>query len=208
MRLNNPLNKILNSETKIKTLRLFCSGVGESTGRQIAKLLNVAQSPVQIALADLYNEGILDRKTFGKAFAYGLNSKNWLVETALKPMFRIEKEYQPKLWGKIRQSLEEAGFLKEILSVCLFGSVRSGQERPTSDIDLLVIIKNNARKQFIEDLFINMNRSVIEETGMNLDAHIYSASELKDMVADGVSFIKEAMPSGAIIIGKSLEDCL
>jgi len=102
----------------------------------------------------------------------------------------------------------ESPFLKEILSVCLFGSVRSGQERPTSDIDLLVIIKNNARKQFIEDLFINMNRSVIEETGMNLDAHIYSASELKDMVADGVSFIKEAMPSGAIIIGKSLEDCL
>ena len=208
MRLNNPLNKIMNSETKVKVLRLFCSGVGESTGRQVAKLLNVAQSPVQIALADLYNEGILDRKNFGKAFAYGLNSKNWLVETLLKPMFRIEKEYQPKLWGKIRKDLEEAGFQGEILSVCLFGSVGSGQERPTSDIDLLVIIKNDARKQLIEDLFIDMNRGIIEEVGLNIDAHVYSAAELKDRTADGVSFIKEAMQSGEIIIGKSLEDCL
>lgn len=208
MRLNSPLNKMMNSETKVKVLRLFCSGVGECTGRQIAKLLNVAQSPVQIALAALYNEGVLDRKNFGKAFAYGLNSKNWLVETLLKPMFHIEKEYQSKLWVKIRQSLDEAGFLGEILSVCLFGSVGRGQERPTSDIDLLVIVKNDARKALIEDLFIDMNRGIIEEVGLNIDAHVYSVSELKERNADGVLFVKEAMQSGEIIIGKSLEDCL
>ena len=98
MRLNKPLNKVLNSETKIKVMRLFCSVGGENTGRQVARLLNVGPSPVQIALADLYNQGALERKSFGKAYAYSLNTKNWLVERVLKPMFRVETEYQAQLW--------------------------------------------------------------------------------------------------------------
>lgn len=206
--MNKPLNKILNSETKIKVMRLLCSGVGESTGRQIARLLNVAQSPVQIALADLYNEGILDRKKFGKAFAYGLNSKNWLVESALKPLFRVEAEYQAQLWAKIRQHLEGSELGRQIISVSLFGSVLSGQDRPTSDIDLLVIFNDGVEKQSIEDLFINMNRGIIEETGLSLDAHVYSVSELKEKVAEGITFIKDAIRSSKLILGISLGECL
>jgi predicted nucleotidyltransferase len=208
MRLNKPLNKILNSETKIKVLRLFCSGVGESTGRQVAKLLNVAQSPVQIALADLYNEGILDRKSFGKAFAYGLNSRNWLVESSLRPMFRAESEYPEKLWAKIRQRLEGAAMGGQILSASLFGSVLTGQDRATSDIDLLVILKDDAEKQAVEDVFIDMNRGVIEETGLNLDAYIYSVSEAREKIADGVTFLKEAIQANKLILGKSPGECL
>jgi predicted nucleotidyltransferase len=208
MRLNKPINKILNSETKIKVLRLFCSVGGESTGRQIAKLLKVGPSPVQIALADLYNEGILERKSFGKAYAYSLNSKNWLVESSLKPMFRAEAEYQAQLWAKMRQHLEGSDLGGQILSVSLFGSVLSGQDRPTSDIDLLVIFKEGVEKQAIEDLFIDMNRGIIEETGLSLDAHVYSVSELREKVADGVTFIKDAIRSSKLILGKSLGECL
>ncbi len=208
MRLNKPLNKILNSETKIKVMRLFCSAGGESTGRQVAKLLNVAPSPVQIALADLYNEGIVERKRFGKAYAYSLNAKNWLVERGLKPMFSVEAEYQSYLWAKIRQHVEVSDLGEQILSVSLFGSILSGQERPTSDIDLLVIFKDGVEKQSIEDLFIDMNRSVIEETGLSLDAHVYAVSELREKVEDGLTFIKDVIRSGKVILGKTLGACL
>jgi predicted nucleotidyltransferase len=208
MRLNKPLNKVLNSETKIKVMRLFCLVGGESTGRQIAKLLNVGPSPVQLALADLYNEGILERKSFGKAYAYSLNSGNWLVEGGLKPMFRVEAEYQAKLWDKIRQHLEKTDLGEQIISVSLFGSVLTGQDRPTSDIDLIVIFKGGVEKQLIEDLFIDMNRGIIEKTGLSLDAHVYSVSELREKVSDGLKFIKDAIRSSKLIIGKSLGECL
>jgi len=208
VRLNKPLNKLLNSETKIKVMRLFCLVGGESTGRQVAKLLNVGPSPVQIALADLYNEGILERKSFGKAYAYSLNSKNWLVESGLKPMFRVEAEYQAQLWAKIRQHLEEVELGSEIISVSLFGSVLNGQDRPTSDIDFLVIFKDGVEKQAIEDLFIDMNRGIIEETGLSLDAHVYSVSELREKVSDGLKFMKDAIRSSKLIIGKSPRECL
>ena len=208
MRLNKPLNKVLNSESKIKVLRLLCSGGGESTGRQIAKLLKVGPSPVQIALADLYNEGIVERKSFGKAYAYSLNTKNWLVKSSLKLMFRAEAEYQVKLWAKIRQHVERSGLGKKIISVSLFGSVLSAQERPTSDIDLLVIFKDGVEKQAVEDLFIDMNRGIIEETGLSLDAHLYPVSELRKKFAEGLAFVKDAVRSSKVIIGKSLGECL
>ena len=205
MRLNKPLNKILNTETKIKVLRFFCSAGGEITGRQVAKLLKVASTPVQAALRDLYNEGILDRKGFGRAFAYQLNQKNWVVESLLKPLFRSEGEYPSTLWNKIREKLENSNQKKHILSVVLFGSVGSAQERPTSDIDLLVVIQDNADKEIIEDLFIGMNRDIIQETGLNIDARIYSVAEFKDKRTEGITFIKTAIRSHTVIFGKGLE---
>ncbi len=205
MRLNKPLNKILNTETKIKVLRFFCSAGGETTGRQVAKLLNVASTPVQSALRDLYNEGILDRKGFGRAFAYQLNSKNWGVEKLLKPLFRSEAEYPQTLWNRIQEEIENSFLKKQIFSVVLYGSVPIAQERPTSDIDFLVIIKDSADKEVVENFFIDMNRSIIQETGLNIDARVYSVSEFKNKCAEGPVFIKSATQSHQVIFGKGLE---
>ena len=103
MRLNKPLNKILNSETKVKILRLFCSVGGETSGRQVAQLLQASTTTVRVALRDLYEEGVLERKGFGTVHAYGLNPKNWVVAKVLKPMFKTEGDYPSDLWTEFHK---------------------------------------------------------------------------------------------------------
>lgn len=205
MRINTPLNKILNSETKIRVLRFFCSAGGEITGRQVAKMLKTASTPVQAALRDLFNEGVLDRQGFGRAFAYRLNRQNWVVSRILIPMFQEEGGYPRILQDRIRKSVVKTALKNAILSVVLFGSVVSAQERATSDIDLLVIVKNNADKEAVEDSFLQMNRDMIQEVGLNIDARIYAVSELKNKHAEGISFIKTALREHVLLFGEKLE---
>jgi predicted nucleotidyltransferase len=205
MRVNTPLNKILNSQTKIRVLRFFCSAGGEITGRQVAKMLQTASTPVQAALRDLFNEGVLDRQGFGRAFAYRLNRQNWVVANILIPMFRQEAEYPKVLQDRICKSVEKTSLKAAILSVVMFGSVVNAQERATSDIDLLVIVKNNSNKETIQDLFLQMNRDMIRETGLNIDARIYALSEFKNKHVEGVGFIKTAIRSHLLIFGEQLE---
>lgn len=208
MRLNQPLNKILNNETKIKILRFFCSAGGETSGRQIALLLHASTTTVQTALRELYNEGVLDRKSFGKAYAFSLNTNNWVVARVLKPMFKIEGNYPSELWGTIRKKVERSAVKKNIISVVLFGSVFTRQERPTSDIDLLVIIDDGRVKRSVEDLFLEMNKAVIQEVGLSVEAHVYSVADFRDKAASGLAFIKAAVQSNHLIFGKHLEASL
>ena len=203
--MNKPLNKILNSESKVKILRLFCSAGGETSGRQIAKLLKASSTAVQAALRDLYNEGVLERKAFGRAYAYSFNSRNEVVAKVLKPMFEAEACHQKDFWDNMNQRIESSPVKIELLSVVLFGSVFKGQERPTSDIDLLVVIKNDQAKPAVEDLFFEMNRDTIQRVGLSIDAHIYSIDEFHKKVTEGLAFIKAAIRSNKVVWGERLE---
>lgn len=206
MHLHAPLNKILNTETKIKALRFFCSAGGEITGRQVAKMLNMSSTPVQAALRDLYNEGVLERKGFGRAFAYQLNRKNWVVDKVLVPMFQEEGAYPQTLWNRVSERIGRSVLKADILSAVVYGSVASRQERATSDIDLLVVIRNQAAKEPVEDLFLDMNHEMIHETGLNIDARIYTLKEFQNKRTEGIGFIKTAIRSHQLVYGKNLED--
>ena len=205
MRLNQPINRILDSETKVKVLRYLCTAGGETSGRQIAQLLRAPTTTVQVALRGLHDEGVLDRRSFGKAYAFSLNTKNWVVAKVLKPMFKTEGNYPSELWTEISKKVERSKIKKAVLSVVLFGSVLTKQERPTSDIDLLILIDDGKAKQAVEDLFIEMNATIIQEAGLSLEPHIYSVAEFRDKVAEGLPFIKAALHSDKIILGKRLE---
>ena len=58
MRLYQALNKVLDSEVKVKTLRLFCRTGGDINGRQLAKLVKVSPMTAHMALKELADEGM------------------------------------------------------------------------------------------------------------------------------------------------------
>ena len=90
MRIHNPLDKILNSEIKIKILRFLCRTEAEWSGRQIASEIKVSPPSCHKALRELHNEKILLLRGVGKSHLYQLNKENFLILELLKPLYEKE----------------------------------------------------------------------------------------------------------------------
>ena len=94
-----------------------------------------------------------------------------------------------------------------IMAAFIYGSVASGQERPSSDIDLMII--GDVR---FEDV-IRLIHPYQEELRREINPHVYAAAEFKRKVRENNSFVARILklPKISVIwdpdeLGKFSED--
>ncbi len=208
MRLYNPLNRVLGSEVKVKTLRLLCQSGGDINGRQLAKMLKVAPMTAHLALKELADEMVLELRTVGKTHLYSLNTEGWIVKDLLKPLFKSEFDYPVRFFEVLAKKIKESSLKDEILSVAVFGSVFRKEERATSDLDLFIVIKDGRQKRPVEDLIFEIDRLNLMNAGMALEPHVNALSEFQEKHKTGLSLIKDVLKGNKIIYGKKLEALL
>lgn len=148
MRFYRPFDEILNSRVKVRLLRLLCQKGGEWTGRQLAAELRISPAATHAALRALHQATILELRTVGNSFVYSLRDEQYLVREALRPLFRQEARASQQLRDVLVRGLDPR-VRASIVTVALYGSVPRGQERPTSDIDLLVLVASGRAKAAI-----------------------------------------------------------
>jgi len=99
MTLNKSLDKILNTGSKAKIIRLFVlkkSGFMAS-GRHIATLVNMSAPAVHTALKRLHSLAILKRDIIGRQHIYSLDNNSKIVKEILKPMFQKESSFKQEI---------------------------------------------------------------------------------------------------------------
>lgn len=206
MRIHKPLSKILNSSLKVDILRLFCRTNKQMTGREIARELNATAPYTHLALKELDSEGVLIRRVIGRAHIYSLNNSPWITDQILRPLFKEEGRLPDELMEAVKHRIKESKVKEEILSVAVFGSIYREQEKPNSDVDLLIVIKDGRSKNIIEDLIFDLDRELFPKVGLSLEPHIYSLTEFKEKYNDPkVQLIREVMKSHRIFYGQKLE---
>jgi len=202
MKLTNPLDKILNNETKVKILRFLFKTNAEWNGRQIARELGVTPATTHKALQSLNKEGVLLLRNIGKTHVYTLKRNNFTVSNMLKPLFANEEKILDSIFGIIRRRISASSIKKDIVSVVLFGSVSLHKERPTSDIDIAVIVKDLKRKHKAELLFEEIDKKISEKFGNTISAYINTVLEFKSKYKKGLAVIKNILKSNKLIYGK------
>ena len=100
MRINEPLNSVLNQEAKVRIIRFLLNTQAEWSGRQIAGEIGVSPATCHKALNELFVEGILLLKSVGVTHLYKINQNNYLVKNILYDVFQKEKTI-PKLINQI-----------------------------------------------------------------------------------------------------------
>ena len=81
--------------------------------------------------------------------------------------------------------------------VILFGSVAKGEERPDSDIDLLIIKKTDKKRPFrVKEIFESLRGL---DRDYSLDPIVYTPEEINKRLALGDYFIKEVFESGKVV---------
>jgi predicted nucleotidyltransferase/biotin operon repressor len=207
MRVHNPLDKILNNEVKIKILRFLCKTEAEWSGRQIAQEIKVSPAACHKALRELYNEGLLLLRSIGKSYLYRLNTENILVSDVLKPLYEREGKIPEEIYEAIVRNISFP-VINDIVSIAVFGSVKRRKERPTSDIDLLVLIKDSESKRKIEEDFDKVNQKIMSRFGNTISPYIQTVEEFNLKYKKGLSIAKNILKSHKLLFGKPLKELL
>lgn len=208
MRLNNPLDKILNNEIKVRALRIFCRTGGELSGRQMAKMAGVTPKTAHEILQDLLREGALAMRVVGNTYLFRLNEDRAIVLEALKPLFASENALGERLFDAIRGAIKKSTLKGDILSVALFGSVHAKSERSTSDVDLFVIVKTSDLKKKVETLFSEIDQRLSSPWGNLISPYINSIAEFKANAKKKTGPVPNILKSYQLIYGDRLEKIL
>ncbi|MEQ9330237.1 nucleotidyltransferase domain-containing protein [Thalassobaculum sp.] len=136
--LRHPLTTILGAKAHVRVLReLFAHG-GELSAPALVRRTGLAQSSVREALMGLEPLGIVRALGQGRVRLYRVACDHPL-SAPLEVLFQAEEERYQAILDAIRNAVREFG--DDVLAAWLYGSVARGEDGPTSDVDIAVVIK-------------------------------------------------------------------
>jgi predicted nucleotidyltransferase len=200
MRINRPLDDVFGNPNNVRVLRhmiLYPSPV--ITGRGIARELGMSHATCIRSLNNLVDLGILLRKRIGSSATYEIAESSALLTDILEPAF---KEESALLQGLVNTML--AGIKSKILAVYLFGSVARGEDTPSSDMDMLVILKQPGDKQSVEEAFGNNEENAYKRYRVGVSTITYDQEEFQIMKAQKHPLVKEVIKEGVLLTGKEV----
>jgi len=200
------LDTILSQGSKLKILRLLYLQKGEHTGRAIARGIAMSPSVVLGTLRELQEEGLVSAKTAGKAHLYGIIEENHFVKKLLGPLFEGEKNIIGDVISAINRGISKGK--AEIVSMALFGSVVRAEEKPGSDIDLLVVTHTSKGKARIEELMETADSLIMKQFRTTLSPYIKTQAEFKKAYRSKKPVIMSILGNHRLIFGEPLERIL
>lgn len=168
------LDDVLGNKLKLRILRLFCTTRGEYTGREMANLTGYSQTYAIRALGDLEANGLLFRRDVGRSHLYSLNEEHMLVGELTK-LFDLEQNALERLAQRFKDELGE-----DLGSIIVFGSVARGKERPNSDIDMVLTLRDGS-KAIVESKIDSVSNASMAASGNPMSPVLVTASELEEV---------------------------
>lgn len=138
MQLETPLDQLLETGGHVRILRALVGmprGLAGSA-RDIARRAGVAHTTASRVLRGLAAARVVDKQRAGRADLYRLNERHVLAE-GVRALFESEGTVRGQLIDHLRSELPRRVGRAE--GAYLFGSVRRGTTRRTSDVDVAVV---------------------------------------------------------------------
>jgi predicted nucleotidyltransferase len=176
MRFHSPLDEILGNPIRVKLLRVLTrrSGVG-FTGRELARICGASPSQTNASLKEFEASGLLTREISGRSHVWRLSQEHILSQ----PLARLFIEEAGSL-TELKSELEKLIRQLPIEQATLFGSLARGDERPTSDVDLLVTVRNRIDKEAVEEALNAASFSFLVKFGNPLSPLVLESSRRGD----------------------------
>jgi len=191
MRYHDPLNEILGNRVQVKLLRVLVRTKGSFTGRELARLIGYSQNQTRLALEELERNGLVVWQSAGRSHLYSADRDNIIITDFLEAGFRLEDTLLNRLADVY---FTEVG--KDLVSVILFGSVAKAEERPESDIDLVVVVRDKADLKVVEDRTAEASAKVTRRFGNQATALVVKKSDYERKVKQNRGFWREVVETG------------
>jgi predicted nucleotidyltransferase len=204
-----PLDAILASPAKVRVLRaLLAIGEGGVSGRKVGRLAGVEAPSAFKALADLSAMGVVHREHLESQHLYSVNEANPLVREGLRPLFDAEQRRVSAAFTWLRELLAGHVELGAVRSVVLYGSAVRGDDRPGSDLDLLVVTTTQEAVAEVHRYVANQAPELEERFGLDLAPLVISHPRLREQLEAGDMVMAAAIREGRRVAGEPLDDLL
>lgn len=198
MRYHEPLNDILGNRVQVKLLRVLVRTKASFTGRELARLIGHSQNQTSLALRELERNGLVVWQSAGRSHLYSIDTDNILVIDFLEAGFRLEDSLLDRLTSVF---VDEIG--KDLASLVLFGSVAREEEKPNSDIDLIVVVSDKADLDLVEDRVAEASIKVARRFGNQAMPIVVKKSEYDKKIKSRSRFWKEVADTGIDLLSRA-----
>ena len=161
----------------------------EFTSRELSAHAGVSVRGVIDILSLLERHGFVKSRRVGKSIVWRIDRNHCLVGSIIAPTIEAEKNLMHVLKRKISVVLKKYPVQKAIV----YGSVARGDERPDSDLDLVLLIKKKGK--WIEQLEAELRNKILRLFGNTLSILVYTIADFKRTK----SALKKEIESGVVI---------
>jgi len=194
-----PLNVVFGAPSHVALLRAL-SGAGRGlTGREVARAAGVAQRAAMEGLARLEGAGLVRRTPAGRAYLYELRRDHRLVRGGILPLLDLEAEIRTGVFARLRET-----FGKGVVSGCVFGSTARGEERPESDLDILLIVERKGEEDLLQKRASRLFEEFRRDLGIRPSLLVLTRGELTNRYRAADEFTKNVVREGETFAGKPI----
>lgn len=194
------LDALFGGHGRTAILRLLAAQTSSLTGTQVAELTGLSQAGAARALEHLAGLGVVKQRRVGRAVLHELERDNLLVSAIVMPAVEAERT----LVDGVREELDEA-FGPVAVSVVLFGSLVRGEAEPGSDIDVLVVVEDDAAALRADSIADEIGPRFFRRYGMPLAVIVTTEANLP---TEPSAFLVSARDEGVLVSGRPLVSVL
>ncbi len=165
---------LLGSRVKIKIIRRLLSDETLTSERELAKLIGASTGAVNRVLKEFHESNLISPMRVGAATVWNVNKQSYAYSFLLGFPNKIKERPLEDLKEYIRSLFTRS----EVKRVVLFGSVAEGNETPSSDIDLFILVEDTAKQKFVFDLARNYSDWFIQKYGNPLSVNVLTEKDL------------------------------
>ena len=187
MRFHGLYSNLLKSEVKLKIIEFLLSHEASMSEREIASILKISHMSVNRTMEELAEMNLASYNVIGKAHLWKVNRKSFAYK-ALKQLINKFKTMPDPLLELKRLIMRY--LLKSLMKkVVLFGSIVRNAERPDSDIDLFILVKNTKDQNNLEESIEKLSSECLDIFGNRLSPYVLTEKQYKEK--QGLSIIAE-----------------
>src|SRR5258708_629041 len=135
-----PLSRILSSEGAVRVLRELIRHGGEVAIPRLAEATKLNQQTVRnVLLGDLTRTGIAETVGQGRSTLYRARTTHPL-HPVLDQLFAVEEVRVQRAFQTLAEAARAAA--SDVLAVWIFGSVARGDDEPSSDLDVALVVSD------------------------------------------------------------------
>ena len=168
---------VLTSKPKVKIIKFLLTHEAQMSEREIASILKVSHMSINRTMKELSQLNFVNFVTIGKAHLWKVNRQSYAYQVFSKLIKGISEIKEPleNLKISILKNLPKT----LIKRVVLFGSIAKGSEKPDSDIDIFILVKNKQDSEKLEISLEKLSNICLEVYGNRLSPYILTEKELK-----------------------------
>jgi len=175
---HKPLLTVLNSKTKQKIVSFLLKHEALMSEREIAAVSGVSHMSINRIMRELAEMNFVHFVRTGRAHLWRINRGSYAFHILSGLFNTLSQKTAP--FEDLKRTFLDKLPLPSVENLILFGSVAGGTERFDSDIDLYIQVKDESKKQEIEQAVEGLVLFCLERYGNPLSPYILTEKEWKE----------------------------